>query len=416
MIGSALLDLRPVREVAAFRRLWVGTTASAFGGQMSAYAVLFYVWERTHSPAMVGVAGLATAAPLIVFALLGSAFADHVDRRTLLLWTTWAQVVVAAAMAALAAVGGGAWPLLGLVAASSGLSAITGPARRALVPALLPQSRLAAGLALNHLSFQAAMLLGPVVAGVVTAMWGVEVCFAVDAVSFLAALWGIAGLPAGQRTAAPTGNRGVRAVVEGVRLTVRVPAIGGALLTDLVATVLAMPIALFPVLNEEKFDGDPQTLGWLLAAVAVGGVAASALSGVITRRDSAGRVLLACAATWGVALAGVALTDQLVVVLGLLAIAGAADTWSVVSRGTVVQAETPEEFRGRVAALEHVVGAAGPHVGGFRAGLVAGASSGSVAMLVGGVSCLVGVAAIAARCRALRTFRVRHEEPAPARV
>jgi MFS family permease len=403
---TALVDVRPLRVHPEFRRLWIGTTASGFGSQFTSFAVAYFVWTTTRNPAMVGAIGLASAAPLIVFALVGASFADAVDRRRLVILTTCGQIVTSASMALLSTRSGGAvWPMFGLVAVSSGLSAIGFPARRALVPRLLPKERLQAGLALNHMSFQLAMLVGPTVAGLVTARWGTTACFAIDALTFAAGLYGVTSL----HTAAPASGEsrpGWRAVADAARLVARVPALAGAFLSDLCATVLAMPMALFPVLNQDKFGGSPQTLGFLLSAVAVGGVTAAALSGLVTHRQRTGVVLLACGAVWGVSLAGVGLTGSLAVVLVLLGVAGAADTWAVISRGTIVQLTTPESYRGRVSAMEHVVGAAGPQLGNFRAGLVAAASSGNVAIVTGGVACLLSMALLATRVPALRRFRV----------
>jgi MFS family permease len=401
---SALLDLSPLRVAPVFRRLWIGTSASALGGQLAAFAVLYYVWNDTRSAVMVGLVGLAVAIPQLVVGLAGGTILDTVERRTLLVRTTWMQIITATALAVSAAAQVSVWAMLALVAVSSGLGAIIVPARRAYVPTLLSGSHLAAGLALTHLSFQGAMLLGPLAAAAITAGWGVEICFAVDAVTFLAALYGMAGLPTIGGGAVGS-SRSWRPVVEGLRLTVKLPALGSGLLTDLCATALAMPIALFPVINEQKFDGDPQTLGLMMSAVAVGGVAASAFSGLITRRSRVGAVLLACAAIWGLALAGAALVESLTLFVVCIAVAGAADTWAVVCRGTVVQGVTPEPYRGRISALEYVVGSAGPQVGNFRAGLLASATSGGSALLIGGLSCVAGIGAIAAGSRSLRTFR-----------
>ncbi|MEU8614946.1 MFS transporter, partial [Actinoplanes sp. NPDC048791] len=168
-----------------------------------------------------------------------------------------------------------------------------------------------------------------------------------------------------------TGRPGAAAVRAGLAFTVRTPQVRGAFLADLAATLLAMPIALFPVINEEKFGGRPEILGLFVTAVAVGGVFASVLSGLATHRRHPGAVLLVCGAVWAVALGLVGLSGHLLVVLGLLAVAGGADTWAVVSRGTVVQTVTPAAYRGRVASLEHIVGSAGPQLGNLRAGLVA---------------------------------------------
>src|SRR3954469_10634902 len=83
-----LLDLRPLRSSPAFRRLWIGTTASGLSGQVVTVAVLFQVWELSRSPAWVGAVGVAEALPLIVFGLFGGVLADAVDRRRLVLATS----------------------------------------------------------------------------------------------------------------------------------------------------------------------------------------------------------------------------------------------------------------------------------------------------------------------------------------
>ncbi len=85
-------------------------------------------------------------------------------------------------------------------------------------------------------------------------------------------------------------------------------------------------------------------------------------------------------------------------------LAGAADTVSVVSRGTIVQSNTPDVLRGRVAAAELIVGQAGPDVGNMRGGLIAGATSGLVALVSGGLLCVGAVALVGATTPGLRRF------------
>lgn len=405
-LPSALVDTRALREHPQFRRLWLGTTASGFGSQIGFFAITYHIWDRTRSPALVGLIGLFIAVPMIGVALAGTAFSDHVDRRRLAIVTVWIQIATTLGMAGVAAWSSdGVWAMLGLVAVASGCMALSSPAWRALVPHLLPPDRLSAGLALNHLSFQMAMLFGPALAGVITARWGTAACLFVDAATFVAALVGLAGLP--RVSPAAAGRPGMLAVLEGVRFTARTAAVRGALLSDLAATFLAMPMAVFPVINQEKLGGSPEVLGLLTSAVAVGGVLASGVSGLVTRQARPGTVLLGCGAVWGAALATVGVSDQLWVVLVLLGVAGGADTWAVVSRGTVVQAATPDTHRGRVSALEHIVGVAGPQLGGLRAGLVAAGTSGGVSLVVGGVACVAGIGLIATLVPQLRRFTVR---------
>jgi MFS family permease len=404
---NALVDLRPLRENRTFRRLWLGTAASGFGGQFGQFAVVYYVWQRTNSAAMVGLVGLVSAVPLIVFALAGSAFADHIDRRRLALRCTWLQLLVSIAMTAVAFTDFGGVPaMLVLVAVSSGSSALGIPARKTFLPALLAGERLAAGLALNHSSFQLAMLLGPAAAGGLTAAFGLPWCFAFDAFTFTAALIGLTGLPAGITNS--DGTPGIAAVKAGLTYASSTPQVRGALLADLAATVFAMPVALFPVLNAEHFGGRPEILGLFTTAIAVGGVTASILSGLATRRRRPGAVLLACGSVWSASLGLAGLATHLYAVLALLAAAGAADTWAVISRGTVVQTVTPDAYRGRVSSLEYVAGVAGPQLGNLRAGLVAAATSGGASLALGGLTGLTATALIALTTPALRRFALDH--------
>lgn len=108
---------------------------------------------------------------------------------------------------------------------------------------------------------------------------------------------------------------------------------------------------------------------------------------------------------WGGSIALFALAPDPWLGLGLLAVAGAADTAAVVSRSTILQIQTPDPLLGRVTAAEQIVAQAGPDLGNLRAGLVAAATSGVAALLTGGLLCVAAVAAIAATSPGLRRYR-----------
>ncbi|GLW31126.1 MFS transporter [Actinoplanes regularis] len=401
-VTGALIDLRPLRSSPAFRRLWAGQLLSGLGSQMTMVAVMYQVWQQTHSTVWTGAVGLAQALPVIAFGLFAGALADRSDRRRLYLTTKIGSTVCSALLVAQAFLGStsiaGVLVLLGVQAC---FGAAAGPVGQTFLPHLLDKDELGAGVALNHISFQASMLAGPAMGGLVLGWLGVGGCYLIDTVTFLVAVWAVAGLP----RLAPTGERGapgLRAVGEGLRFLIGDRAVRGALLIDLAATVLAMPISLFPLVNAERFGNDPRTLGLFLTSIAVGGLGASVLSGAFTRLGRPGLVMLCGASLWGVALTLFGLVTDPWLGLGCLVLAGAADTVAVVSRATVVQLHTPDELLGRVAAAEQIVGHAGPEVGNLRAGLVAGAFSGPVALVSGGLLCLAAVAAIARTTPALR--------------
>ena len=401
-MGVTLLDIRPLRSSAPFRWLWVGRTLSGFGSQMTLVAVMFQVWEATGSTLWTGAVGLAQAVPVIAFGLFAGAIADRADRRKVYLIAVSGQAFCATLLAVQGFLGHvPAAGVLLLVAAESCFVAVGGPASRTFVSRLLPESQLAAGLALNHISFQTAMLMGPAAGGLVLAGLGVGGCYLIDAVTFGLAFLGAFGLPA-MRPDDGTSRPGLRGVFDGLAFLTRHRVVRGALLTDLAATVLSMPISLFPLINAQRFGNDPRTLGLFLSAIAVGGLLASTFSGTFTRMRRLGLVMLTGSATWGAALALFGVVPSAWLGLAFLVVAGAADTISVIARGTLVQSHTPNHLLGRVSAAEQIVGQAGPDIGNMRAGVVARLTSGPIALVSGGLLCLATVAAIAVTTRQLR--------------
>ncbi|MCP2183068.1 MFS transporter [Prauserella alba] len=400
---GALVDVRPLRASADFRRLWISTSASTLGQQVAVVAVLAQAWALTGSSFAVGAVGLAQAIGMVMCGLVGGALADAVDRRRLVLWTTVGQTVAATLLAVQAIAELRSFALiLALVGMQGALAGLGAPARRTLVVSLLPPAQLSAGLALSSLSFQVALLVGPALGGVVTATWGPTGGYALDAAFLLVAAYGLAGLPAIRPEG---GDRpGLRSIAAGLRFVVVSPVLGGSFLTDVLATVVAMPVALFPAIAAQRFDGDPRLIGWFLSAIAVGGLAASLASGVFTRARRLGVVQLAGALGWGVAMAGFGLAEPLWAALAWLAFAGACDVVAVVSRGAATQLATPDSHRGRVSSVEFVLGAAGPDVGNFRAGGVAGLTSAPFAAVSGGLLCVVGLCVLTLVNRPLRTF------------
>jgi MFS family permease len=406
-----LADLTPLRESAAFRRLWAGTTLSAAGSALTAFAVVLQVWDLTRSPLAVGAIGVAQMVPILVVGLLCGPVVDALDRRWLVLVTSTCLALLSAALAVQAFAGSRLlWPLYALVAVQSAISAVDWPARGTFVPGLLPPGKVAAGLALNRVSFQLTLTAGPALAGLIAAAphLGLRACYLADTISFAAAVYGTARLPA-MRPAAPA-RPGARAVAEGAGFIRRSPVIGGAFLADLTATVFGLPASLFPAINAERFGGDPRTLGLFTTAIGVGGVVSIVFSGPVGHIVRPGRAMLAAVAVWGAAFAGFAVAPGLWLTLSLLAVAGAADAFTVVFRGAIVAAATPDQLRGRVMAADYVVGAGGAQLGNLEAGALASLTSPVLSAMAGGLATVAAAVLIAL---ALPAF-TRYRRPQPA--
>lgn len=416
-----LTDVTPLRENPAFRRLWLGTMLSQTGSAMTTFAVMLQVYDLTRSSAAVGGIGVATFVPLLLVTVPSGTFADRVDRRLLVLSVTVGQAAVSAALFALAAFGGAAlWWLYGLVAAQSALGAVAAPARQTFIPRLVPEAQRAAAMALNRIIFQVMMIVGPALAGVVTAGTGVSGCYLIDTVSFVAALWGVGRLPAmpaglsglSGRAAQSRDRRpsGIAQTLEGLSFIRRSSVLCGAFLADVNATFFALPVSLFPAINAERYGGDPRTLGLFTTAIGVGGLVSALLAGPLRHVTRHGEMMLACVAVWGGAFALFAVAPWLWLTLLALGLAGFADTFTVVIRGIIVQAATPDELRGRVNAADYLVGAGGGQLGSLEAGLVGSLTTPVISALSGGLLTIAGALAIGA---ALPAFR-RYQAAAPA--
>lgn len=132
-------DLTPLRLSPDYRRLWCGNTISWMGQQMTALAVSLQVYTLTHSTFAVGLVGLCSLVPLVVFGLYGGAIADTVDRRTLGLYSAAGATAMSLVLATAAVAGyHRVWLLYTVVACQAVCFAMNSPARSSMIPRLLP--------------------------------------------------------------------------------------------------------------------------------------------------------------------------------------------------------------------------------------------------------------------------------------
>ena len=174
---------------------------------------------------------------------------------------------------------------------------------------------------------------------------------------------------------------------------------------DLIAMVFGMPRALFPAIAAQWYAGSTAevalTLGLLSAAPAAGAFVSGVLSGPVGRVHRQGRAIVIAIVVWGVAITAFGLVRWLPIALLLLAIAGAADNVSAIFRATILQAATPDEYRGRLQGVFTVVVAGGPRAGDVEAGAVAAMFGEAVSVISGGVATVVLAAGLA---RAVPSF------------
>ncbi len=406
-LGGLWLDVSPLRDSAAYRRLWAGDLFASVGSQLAAVALPFQVYELTGSSLAVGLIGLAALGPLLLGSLAAGAIADAFDRRLLLILSQIASVGCCLALALLSAAGDPPLVLLYLLAALLAfVSSIESPVLSATIPSLVGLERVPAAAALNQIVGQTSQIAGPALAGVLLAAFGIATTYTVGLIGYALAVVVAVGLPS-LRPIGAVASPGWAAVKEGFAFARSQPALLGTFIVDLNAMVFGMPRALFPALAAGTFAVGPKGLGLLYAAPAAGALLAALSSGWIGGVRRQGMAVMASVVAWGLTIAvfGLVPADLFWLALLLLAAAGAADVVSAVFRNTIMQQITPDRLRGRMAALHIAVVTSGPRLGDAESGLVASVTSVSFSIVSGGLICIAGVAVMSVLAPALARYR-----------
>jgi MFS family permease len=394
--------------------LWAGVTISTTGNQMTAVvAVPVQVYELTHSALDLGLIGLVTFLPIVLFGLFGGAVADAMDRRRLAIATSCALSACSIGLVVQAATNLRlVWVLYLLVGLQAGFSTVDSPARAAIIPRLIPREQLAAANALQQIGFNLGVTVGPLVAGVLIKEVGLFAAYLADAVSFLAALYAVWRLPAVPPEA---GGRppGLRSVAEGLRFVARQPVLLASFLVDIDAMLFGWFRAELPLVAAAFYHGGAGTVALLNWAYAMGAVVVAVLGGWLGRARRQGLGVIVSVAVFGTAITGFALARELWLGLLLLATAGGADMVSAVFRNTILQVVTPDALRGRLSGVYYLVVTGGPRLGDLRGGFVAAASSVGVSVLSGGIALLALLAALAVAVPGLRRYRADRPAGAP---
>ena len=400
--------------------MWIANIVTVIGAQLSIVAVPQQVFQITGSSAYVGLTGVFALVPLIVFGLWGGALADALDRRKLLMVTTAGLIVTAVLFWLQAAAGNeNVWLVMVLLAVQQAFFAVNQPTRSAIIPRLVPSDQLASASALNMTVMQFGAIVGPVSAGILIPVVGLDMLYLLDSIALLATLWAVYRLPP-QPVSGERRSVGLRSVFEGFAYLATRRILLASFLVDIVAMVFGMPRALFPQIATESF-GDPLSggtaLGMLFAAMSVGAVLGGVFSGWIPRVKRQGLAVLVCVALWGLAMVAfgifVAAASPggsawwLWLALIALAFGGAVDMISAAFRQAILLDSATDEMRGRLQGVFIVVVAGGPRIGDVAHGVAAASVGTAVAASGGGILVVIGVVICAVAFPAFLRYTVR---------
>ena len=392
-----------------YRRYWFGQVGSLVGAWMQSVALPWLVLQLGGSPLQLGLVMAFMFGPSMFLAPLGGVLADRVDKRRTLLAVNVVAMAQATTLFVLAITGVvEIWHVYLLALVAGFVNAVEMPVRQAFVAELVPREDLTNAIALSSTSFNLSRVVGPAVAGVTIAAFGVASNFGVNAVSYLSVIVGLFLIRGDQlhRVPRPTVFPSIRTSLgEGLRYARRTPTVLWPLVLLGGMAALAMNFqTLLPIFSRDALALNSGGYGALFAAMGAGSLVGS----LTLAFGSDGRPLMRYI------LAGGAVFLALAFALGFVRIPlaafalvigiGFASMLMVNTINVTIQNSVPDALRGRVMSLYVTVFAGSAPIGGLIAGAMAEAWGAPVALSVG--------AALASGVLALVAWRLR-DEPMP---
>jgi MFS family permease len=347
---KALSSLRPLRH-RAYAWLWWTALVSTIGSWMETVAVGVLITEQTGQAAWTGFVAALAFLPMAIFGPIGGALADRLDRRGYLLWLIFAQGVLAALLAVLAAAGLTAPAAIAAILLLGGTTmALRMPAWQSILPDVVPEEDLPGAVSLSLAQFNLGRVVGPALAGVVIATGGYALAFGLNAASYAATFAAIAlvRLPPRQSAATPF----LRHLLEGFERARRDPGIATSLGLISVVGLLAAPfIALVPAMAILVWGGGTRETAILVTAQGAGAVLFALAATPLVDRFGRGNVLVGALVALPLALAAYALAPLFPLAVMALLIVGGVYLLVLTGLNTVVQLRAAPELRGRALSL-----------------------------------------------------------------
>ena len=383
-------------SVRNYRLYFAGQLISTTGTWMQSIAQAWLVLQITGSGVALGVTVALQFTPVLLVGAWGGLVADRVDKRRLLVGTQAAAGVLALVLGTVTALGVvQLWMIYALALGLGAVNAVDNPARRAFVVEMVGDEHVSNAVSLSSAMFMAARVIGPAIAGLVIAGFGVSWCFFANGVSYSAAVIAFLAMRENEFFSVEPVPKRKGQLREGLRYAWSTPALRLVLVLTAVIGTLAFNFqVVLPLLAKQTFSGGADTLGVLYASMSIGSV----IGGLVSAHEARAtrRFVLGAALAFGAALVGAALAPTFALELLVLVPVGAAGIAFTAMANGVLQTETAPEMRGRVAALFTVAFLGSTPIGGPIIGWVSQQLGPRAGLWVGAVATLaVTVVAIA---------------------
>jgi MFS family permease len=378
-----------------YRMLLMGNVLAALSVEVQATVVSWELWERTHSEANLGYAGLAQFLPVLLLALPAGQAADRFSRKHLLLVAYLTILLTSLGLAAVSWFEAPVELLFGCLVLAGCSRALSMPVRASLVALVVPTEKLANAVSWNSSGWQIANVAGPAVGGLIIAETRTPALAYVLTGSGLLICLALVSTIQPRRIERQVESRSLASLLSGIRFVWKSELLLAAITLDLFAVLLGGATALLPVFaSSEYLDIGPTGFGWLRAAPAFGAFVTALLLAHRPPMQRPGLALLGAVVGFGVATIIFGISTNPYLSFFMLLLTGALDNISVVVRGTLMQVLTPDAMRGRVAAVNAVFISSSNELGAFESGITADWFGPVLSVVGGGFGTLLVVAAV----------------------
>jgi MFS family permease len=398
-VGRLASSPRPVRLGALrhrdFRLFWIGQLISQIGTWMQSVAQAWLVLELTHSPLHLGVVSALQFTPVLLLSPVGGVLSDRFAKRKVLLISQTAMQLQAFVLAALVWSGRVQYWHVAVLAALYGLSrAIDIPARQSYITDLVGRSDLPNAVALNSVVMNGARIVGPAVAGLLIAAFGVALAFLLNGVSFVAVLVALVAIRTEGRP--DIGRLGIReGVLSALNYAAGTPPVAFTLGLMVVVSLLVLNFnVIVPLVARNVLNQDAHGFGLLMSSLGAGAVAGAFGVALFRRGQPPLGFLVVSGALLCAGLAALAAVSHFAVAALVLALLGCCQILFTTGCNTTLQLTAPNELRGRVMGLYTVTFAGMTPFGSLLIGWVAEHQGIRMACAAGGAIGLLGVAVL----------------------
>ena len=379
-----------------YRLYFGGQAISQIGTWLQGAAQSWLVLELTHSAVDVGLVSFWQFVPFTLFGLFGGALSDRLDPRRTLIATQAAMGLLAVALAAFAWLHSTNMAVVYAIAAARGVVMIfNSPSLQRLMIRLVGREELANAISLNSGVNNATRIVGPGLAGVIIATAGVGICFALNAVSYVAVVIALAVMNADEFfpvRQADLRMRMLTSVREGLSYARKTNAVLIPLLLLTVVSITGINFSvLLPVLAAQTLHSGPEVFGLISSLFGLGAVLGALIAAALSRATWS--MLLLSAAGYSLFQVLLAPQRELWLVLVFLVVVGIFYTVYTSATNAMVQLAAPDDLQGRVAGLYSYVFLGTSPLGALFAGYLSEAGGTNLAFLAAGVIGLLVTAA-----------------------